>query len=995
MQTKKPKPLQNLNIKIRWLMVLALTAFIFFMVILYQQKLSQEKIRNEVYDTYVTINKLELINKLMAETEASSRGYLLTNDSTWITSLLHQHNQLLQTLTEIEKLFEKADRHPGQLLVLKRHIQKKIDIQQIIINSKVITKELLEKIRRDSEAGRITRAVKSLVADLSQAESQKLSDKINKNESTYNSGVFFAVLGALFAFTLVSITLFQLNNDIRRRKKAEEEVSQSEARYRNLIENAGVVMSTTDAQGRITFVNGKVKDLTGYSAEELLGKHFSLFTDPGSINWVTEIYANQFAKKIPTTNIEFTIRTKNGIEKWVEQSAQLLIENEKIAGLQCMAKDITEQKKVSLELSRSELQRKENEYRLNAILENTTAQIFIKDLNSRYVLVNKRFREMVGLPEEMIINKTDADLVPEKEAQRYLRSDREIISRQKNVVESEVQFDLPSGKKSMLSIKFPLYNDAQAIFGIGGIVTDITERVLDRERLVAALSKTEEAMQLQEQFFANMSHEIRTPLNGIQGMNNLLQQTSLTEEQRDYTNMISQSLNKLLVLLNDVLDFSNLRAGKLTLSHVSFDLMEILEDVQNMFVSQVNYKQLDFRVIVDPAVPLFLTGDPYRLKQVLINLVGNAIKFTKKGRVHLSLSLAEKEGDATKIQFKVEDTGIGIREDKQETIFKSFAQADPDISRSYGGTGLGLAISKGLVELQGGSIAVKSKPGEGSIFTITIPYQLKNSPQQTFSLTDFASKLSGKEVLLVEDNEVNQKLIVAVLKKVGVNLAVASHGKEALAFFEKGRNFDLVILDLQMPVMDGYETATYLRQDLGLDIPIIAMTATALKGDQEKCREVGMNDFMLKPFEFNDLYKRLVSLLYQESHETGTFSGKPAKEEKLFDLSLLEELDDKESLLDVLELFLGSSPNEVKSFSGLAAQKDWNAIFKVAHKVKGAVSILQADTLSRLLGELELNAKEESDTVLIVQQVEKVLEMFSELERQLRERVATLKKEIG
>ncbi len=995
MNSKKPNPLHTLDKKIRWLLVLALTAFVCFMAILFQQKLSQEKTRNEVYDTYSAITKLEFINKLIAETEASSRGYLLTNDSTWKASLLQQHKQLLHSLEAIEMLGKKAGRKQGNLLVLKRYIQKKIEIQQEIINGKIITKEILRRIRNDSESGRITRSIKNLVEDMAQEETLRLTDNIAKNERIYNSGVVFALLGGIFAFILVLIILFQLNNDIHRRKKAEEEVSQSEAKYRNLIENAGVVMSTTDPQGMITFVNEKVSDITGYFAEELIGKHFSLFTDPESLDWVTGIYVNQFSKKIPSTNIEFRIRTKTGSKKWVEQSARLLLDNNRIIGLQCMAKDITEQKNIALELSRSELLRKENEYRLNAILENTTAQIFIKDLHSRYVMVNKRFREMVGLPQEMIINKTDAELVPDEEAKRYLQSDRKIISGEKAVVESEVQIVTSAGKKSLLSIKFPLFNDENKIFGIGGIVTDITERVLDREQLVAALSKTEEAMQLQEQFFANISHEIRTPLNGIQGMNNLLQQTPLTEEQHEFTNMISLSLNKLLVLLNDVLDFSNLRVGKLTLSHIGFDLIAILEDVQNMFMPEVNNKQLDFRVIIDPAVPDFITGDPYRLKQVLINLVGNAIKFTKIGRVHLSVSLAELKENTTWILFAIEDTGIGIPEDKQETIFKSFAQADSAISRSYGGTGLGLAISKGLVEMQGGNISVKSILGEGATFTIVLPYLLKTSPQKIYSLDDFKSKLSGKELLLVEDNEVNQKLIVAILNKVGVNLTVASHGKEAVAYFEKGRKFDLIILDLQMPVMDGYETAHYIRQDLGLDTPIIAMTATALKGDQEKCKEVGMNDFMLKPFEFNDLYKRLVSLLYNETHETGAGQSKDPEAEKLFDLSLLEELDDKESLLDVLELFLSNTPKEVKSLSLLTAQKDWSGVYKVAHKIKGAVSILQAARLSSLMGELEFNAKEENNVDLIVQQVEDILGLFSELEQQLQARVATLKKEIG
>ncbi len=994
MKPKKTKQTISLDKKIRWLLVLALTAFVCFMTLLYQQKVSQEKTRNEIYDTYSLINKLELMNKLIAETEAASRGFLLTNDSTWKTSLLYEHTQLRLTLKEIEQITGDYGRQVGNTKVLKRYIEKKIEIQNGLIDTKVITRDLLNKIRNDSEPGRITRSIKSLLGEMSQVEKIQLTLRIEKNERVYNSGVVFALLGGVFAIVIILVILYQLNKDILLRKKAEEEAGLSESKYRNLIENAGVVMYTTDVLGHITFANSKVSKLTGYTAEELLGRHFSTLLDPENAKEVLDFYRKQFEQRIPTTQLEFLSRTKKGTKKWVEQSAQLVYEDNRIKGFQCMVKDITSQKMIASELSMSEQLRKENLYRLTSILDNTTALIFIKDLQGRYVMVNRRFKDLLGLTDEMILYKTDAAFASPEDAERYRQSDEAIITGEKSYVESEEVSDTKLGKKNLLSVKFPLLNEDNKIFGIGGIVTDITERVMDRQQLVKALTHAEEAKELQEQFFANMSHEIRTPLNGIQGMNNLLQQTALTDIQQDYTNMINLSLNNLLMLLNDVLDFSNLQAGKLTLTKIEFNLLDILDEVKNMYAQQVNNKELDFRIILDPTVPEYLTGDPYRLKQVLINLIGNAIKFTQKGRVHLTVSRLKSTDKDLKIAFSLEDTGIGIPNDKLDSIFKSFAQVNKEATHLYGGTGLGLAISKGLVELQGGNISVESKLGEGSTFSFAITYQFKNETQPLMGRSDFTDRLSGKSILVVEDNEINQKVIVTILRKVGAAVTVALNGKEAVALFDNQQKFDLVILDLQMPVMNGYETALYIRHELGLDIPIIAMTATALKGDQEKCKQVGMNDFMLKPFDFNDLYKRLIALLYNEA-VVPIKDTKNEEVEKLYDLTLLEELDDKESLLEVLELFLQNTPIEIKELTAFADQQNWDGVFRAAHKIKGAVSILQATKLSLLLGALEANAREENDLLLVMEQVATAIEMYTVLEKQLLEKLSALQKELS
>lgn len=985
--------LRKMDRKIRWLFIFSSLVFICFMVILYQQKNSQEITRMRIYNTYSTIKKLEKINTLVAETESASRGFLLTKDTGWHRTLLQLHSQLRSSIMEARQLIQANTPEKDKIAELEVLIQRKINYQNDLVNALVITTSLLSKIRADNDARKITHSIKLLLAEMIVNEEALLSQRIEKNEKAFTKGIYLALFAGVFAFMLILAVLVQLNGDMYFRKKAEEEAYINEAKYRNIIENAGVVLFTADMKGNITFTNNQVIDLTGYTPEELNGKHFSILIDPSSVTEVAGFYYKQFQQRIPATTLDFKTRTKSGDIKWVEQFAQLLYAGNEVTSFQCMVKDITEKKKIEFELGESEIKRIENEYRLTAILDNTTTLIFIKDLYGRYVMVNKRFKDVFGLTDEMVINKTDYDFNPIELADHYKNLDEQVIAALKPI-ESEELINTAEGERILLLVKFPLLDDKQRVFGISGIATDITERTQSRQQLVAALKNAEDARELQEQFLANMSHEIRTPLNGIQGMTSLLLDTTLNEEQKEFTNMIKRSLNNLVAIVNDVLDYSNIKTGKLTLEKIEFNVTEALEIVKGQYAHLLANKALGFELVIDDNVPGLLIGDPYRLKQVLISLLGNAVKFTKAGGVSIQVSVKEKTALETVLLFAIRDTGIGITEDKLDTIFESFAQANMDISRGYGGAGLGLAISKGLVQLQGGEIWAESIPGEGSVFSFSIPYGLKQQAEDRSVESDFTLQLQGKHFLVVEDNEVNQKLIGFVLKKVGGIVDIASHGKEAVEFFEQKRSYDLVIMDLQMPVMDGYRTAIYIRQELKLEIPIIAMTATALKGDQEKCRQVGMNDFMLKPFDFNDLYKRLVRLLYQQSSNDEDDTPLTADPTKLYDLSLLEELDDKESLLDVITLFLDHTPAEVQQLSCLLEQRDWMGLYKLSHKIKGAVGILQATAITALLGTIEENAKEEKDLAGIGTLVTQAMELFATMETRLREEQQEIKKEL-
>lgn len=972
--------LRVMDRKISWIFLFSLVALAFFIIVLYQETKRQEDTRYWVSHSNQTIKEIDSIGTLLSETESATRGFLITKDTAWISQVFAFYSSLDQVIGRLQELTAENVIQKQNIDHLKKLFLEKQSFQKRFLSGEY-NKVILERIRPGGESLQINQSIKNILNDIRVIEENQLSKQVIENERSNQSIIYTSMIGGLFAFILILAILYQLNKDLYFRKKAEDAVKESEIKYKNIIENAGMVMYTINKDGFITFANHQVCDLTGFTVDELSGKHFSTLLIPEWIEKVSQFYYSQIEDKVLSTTLDFQINTKSSLIKWVEQHAQLLFEDKQVIGFQCMVKDITTQKEYAFHLQQSEEKRKENEYRLSAIMDAASTLIFIKDLEGRYLQVNKRFKEFFHLSEESIILKSDYEISTKEKADQYRLSDRKVISSLQSV-ETEEVVETEKGSRNLLVIKFPLVDDTKQLFGICGIATDITERVQSRIDLETALKNTENAKQLQEQFLANMSHEIRTPLNGIQGMTSLLLETSLSIDQKEYTTMIKRSLTNLTSILNDVLDYSNIQAGKITFEKIEFQLPETLTIIKNQFIHHTQSKGLGFELLIDEKVPESLIGDPYRLKQILINLVGNAIKFTKAGSINIHAALKSLSTKEALLLFTVTDTGIGISEDKLATIFERFAQENLEISKRYGGAGLGLTISRSLVELQGGEIFVNSKSGQGAAFSFYIPYKIKELAKNVSNQNDFEVTLKDKKILVVEDNEINQKLIEHVLQNVGVKVDMASHGKEAMVFLEKDLKYDLIILDLQMPIMDGYETAIYIRDKLKMTVPIIAMTATALKGDQEKCKQVGINDFMLKPFEFSDFYKRVIRLLGKEPLELPISHPKKILHKKLYDLSLLEELDDNESLLEVLTLFLEKTPAEIKKLPILVKQENWPELNKLTHKIKGAIAILQANSLAELLGKIENDTNDSAvkNIEQIHNQVSLAINLYKELE---------------
>jgi len=812
----------------------------------------------------------------------------------------------------------------------------------------------------------------------------------NNNASENNP---IALAGGIIAFIIILIFLFKIDKDRISGKIAKNDLVVNEIKYRNLIENAGVVMYTTTLNGYITFATGKAFQLTDYTLSDLVGMHFSDIIDIEFLEMAQDKYKRQLEKNIEETFLEFAIRTKFGDKKWVEQTAILVYENDIPIGFQCLIKDISEKKEMEEVVRKYEVALVQNQDRLQSILDNATSLIYVKDLEGKYLLINKQFKEVLNVTESEVIGKTDFHFTNPEQAKIFNETDEQVI-RTCKPVELEEIIETPVGKHTILITKFPLINAQNKVYGISGIATDISERVHQLKELKQAKKIAEDAKRLQEQFLANMSHEIRTPMNGIQGMTDLLLDTSLTEKQHDFAKTIKRSADNLVVIINDILDFSKIKAGKLTIEKIDFDLKEVIENITAVFSHRVKEKNLVFSVNVGEGIPSTLKGDPYRLNQILVNLIGNAIKFTHEGSVNVNIALQEKNDSGITLDFSISDTGIGIKNDMINEIFESFTQASVETSRKYGGSGLGLSITKQLLEMQKGKISVDSKINKGTTFYFSIPYGYSKSNHQSISigkkLKDYHGFLEGKKFLVAEDNKVNQKVIENVLQKGGAIADIANNGLEAINFLKEKRDYDIIIMDLQMPEMDGYAATKYIRNVMNISIPIIAMTASALKGEKSKCIEMGMNDYLTKPFEFSLFYERISNLLQHQELNEIIEEAKEPENSKLFDLSMLEEMDDNEYLSEMLEIFLSMTPTELKEMEKQLKSGEFDNVYKTAHKLKSSTGLMKANKLFDDLVKIEETAmlKNRKELSLLIGNAKN---SFFQLENPLKEHLGKIK----
>lgn len=472
--------------------------------------------------------------------------------------------------------------------------------------------------------------------------------------------------------------------------------------------------------------------------------------------------------------------------------------------------------------------------------------------------VNQALLNVVGYGKQEFLALSFWDITPAEYANQEAEQIKE-LNTQGRFGPNEKEYIRKDGTRFPISISGFLHIDADGRKVVWGIIEDISERKKHEQAILKAKEAAEALAHSKANFLANMSHEIRTPMNAIFGFIQLLERETQNPSQLDKIKKINAASKHLLNVINDILDLSKIEANRLELEEINFCIQELFADVNSIVADRANTKQLHLMETIAPALSgLVLQGDRIRISQILINLLSNAIKFTHQGRINTSAHIETEDENSLRIRFEVADTGIGISNQQQERIFEAFEQAETSTTRHYGGSGLGLTISRRLVNMMGGQMGVDSSPGQGSRFWFTI--RLKRAKTLSNGTAEHHPDVSfrpGARILLVEDNEFNQELSCEVLRSAGLVVDIADHGGIALEMFQHTR-YDLILMDIHMPVMDGFEATRRIRAlEIGRSIPILAMTANVLSEDREQCLEVGMNEFLTKPIEIESFFQAL------------------------------------------------------------------------------------------------------------------------------------------
>ncbi len=659
--------------------------------------------------------------------------------------------------------------------------------------------------------------------------------------------------------------------DITERKQAQQALEESEERFRIMADGCPTPMWVTDAEGGVRFVNRAYREFFGTTYEQVEGGKWQPLLHPDD----AEEYLAQFQSAMSETKAfraEGRVRRGDGVWRWMASYAEPRWSPGRVClGYVGLSLDITDRKQAEQEVRSSE-------EKFRQLAENIRELFWMKNAAGTEMLyVSPAYEHIWGRNcDDLYRNPMEwlAAVEPEDRDSAFCASRKQLEG---DPIVSEYRIRTPQGEvKWVRDRAFPVRDQEGRVLRVAGIAEDVTEEKEAETAMRQAKEAAEAANRAKSEFLANMSHEIRTPMNGVIGMAGLLLETELTGEQRQYAEIVRASGASLLSVINDILDFSRIEAGKMELEIANFDLRNTLEDITGLMRPGAREKGLALASRIGPEVPVRLQGDYGRLRQVLLNLVGNAIKFTACGEVTTEVSLERREESAVVLRFLVRDSGIGIPLCRQFDIFSPFTQVDGSTTRKYGGTGLGLAISRQLVELLGGRIGVVSEPGKGSEFWFTAVFETQSGdssePVAVAESDDEVSPCSlpghcAGRILLAEDNIINQQVALAILEKLGYRADAVANGREAVASLQK-IPYDLVLMDCQMPEMNGYEATACIRNPRSgvrnPQVPIIAVTAHAMNGDREKCLAAGMDDYIAKPVIHSVLAAMLRKLLRRE-----------------------------------------------------------------------------------------------------------------------------------
>ena len=769
-------------------------------------------------------------------------------------------------------------------------------------------------------------------------------EPMNRKSNDEISVVISSINAMLDDLSESTVSIENLNREISERKQVERKLTKHQAQLKDLTEARTAELHASEKRlelalwaadlgtwdwnvltGEVTF-NAHWADILGYEAKDIEPhiEGWKQLIHPDDVERVMNTVQDNLSGKLPFFECEHRLRSKAGDWVWVLACGKVV---ERDANGEALRHAGTHQNINDRKMAEEEL---------------------INYRNNLEDLVEQRTREL-------------------KASNESLKREIDVRSQSEEALEKSRE-ELVDSFKKLESVNAHLEHQ-----------TALAKRMAE----VAETANTAKS-----QFLANMSHEIRTPMNTIVGFNEILAEGDLSDEQRENINVVSESSYHLLRLIDDILDFSKIEAGQLDVDIIDCDLGTLLRSLELTVRPQIREKALEFSIVTEGDLPAQVRSDPYRLQQCLINLLSNAIKFTDHGHVHLKVSLHEEKTEQV-LRFEVEDTGIGIPKDRQETIFESFTQADGSTSRKFGGTGLGLAITRQLVGLLGGELELTSEVNKGSAFTLTVPTgidttgQVRLKRRETLgqerdnALKTETPTFSGR-VLVAEDVEGNQKLITVLLSMLGVEVVVADDGRQAV---DKAlsQSFDLVLMDMQMPNMNGYEATLALKQK-GYKTPIVALTANAMKGDDQKCKDAGCDGYLTKPIDRRELPRLLAKYLptVQATPETGasvpaqTSEAKAMNSEQTPDTTpsqasnhelevshtvdfdkLIDEWGDKETVSNILSVYFNDI---VANFDRLCEAVDaghGDSIASMAHALKGVGRNLHVEALFNSAGPLE------------------------------------------
>jgi len=743
-----------------------------------------------------------------------------------------------------------------------------------------------------------------------------------------------------------------LEQNIRQRT---EELQKSEARYRNVIDQATDIIYSTDEEGYFTFINPRGSEAFGYSAAEIIGKRYIEFVPEKHRASLFQYYTELKEAERTDDYYEFPIVSKNGKQHWIGQKVNRVANEDGSYHYNAVARDITLriQAEKELELARSALTKSEVKYR--SVLENMDLGLMEVDLNGLITRVYERFCEMTGYQSAELIGKDAiSTLVLPGYEDVLRREDQDRVEGKSNVY--EVKIRKKNGEEIWVLISgAPFYNEQGDIIGSLGIHYNITDRKNLESSLAIAKEKAVTAQQAEQQFLANMSHEIRTPLNAIIGMTHLLRDSELDDKQRELVDILTNSADLLKGLVADILDISKINAGMAEINYSVFDLREAVMRLISTFQLRAEEKGIELTVRSDIDTDCWIYSDRQWINQIMINLISNAIKFTHEGHVVVTVSRIAIGQDKYQYSFEVQDSGIGIGEGELENIFTAFRQANSRVRKDFGGTGLGLSIASRLVSLMGGKLRAESTLGEGSKFSFSLVLEKATAAivEPAWSSKELGTGLSNLSILVVEDNLMNQKYISSLLTKWNVNYRIANNGKEAVELFES-TVYELIFMDLSMPVLDGHQATKMIRStEKGKTVPIIALTASTFLSKKELAFSSGMTDFLAKPFIPEELFMMIRKYTSRDKSIVPTASERD--EAVQLDRASLHKLynGETEYATEMTETYLDIIDDEVAAIRAATDSGAPEAVRKQLHKVKPMFSMVGLPQITVACEQLE------------------------------------------